>query len=716
MNMTANDNIQENNISDFLLARFTENIQVFEKYLPDIAEKFKSYKPNKNISFFYSESGVPNVSFEDSNKPFYPEDPIEYCRKQIISELEKVNIQSDKYPPHYDPFGQYSIRYLNRLIEIDTQNKFSSEISPLKTGSVASCILIGVGLGYQIAELFERIEICNTILIEPDPDIFFASLHTFDWINLLEFVFQNDLAFNVILGQPDNLLNQIEDIGLKNGEFLLNSRLMIIHTYNEDSLCIIKKLLDYKTILFRSGFFDDILFGCCHSIRAILDHRKFVKNNVGLGKYKELPVFIVGSGPSLDNDLAFIRKNQDKAIIIACGTALDTLYHSGIKPDFYACTERTPVISQALQAIPDKDFIRDLIIISTNVCNPNTLVYFKNTALFIKDNEPLLPYIQKMTGKISWVQSSSLSNPFVANCGVSGAIYLGFENLYLFGIDCGKVNEEQDNHAGNTTLYNKHGVPDNGGAYWLNSKTKGNFREETLTNTLFYRSGKNIGALLSRNSSVSCCNCSDGIFIENTKPVHSENLCQLFESFTEINKEKLHKFIATEKTAEIDIPVDNILKLVSKTRFSEICTEIHNRLKKLTYKNRNDLIIQLMNISRYIHNMRKTDELLYACLIEGSIQSFFIMLLHATYGSEDEKICLETGAEMVAVIQDFLTEIQSVFEKFPDYIMGEHRKYYPDNLVGKDMPHCKATVFPKEINLMAGKYDDPLKKFIKKLK
>ena len=142
MNMTANDNFQENNISDFLLARFTENIQVFEKYLPDIAEKFRSYKPTKNISFFYSESGVPNVSFEDSNKPFYPEDPIEYCRKQIISELEKVNIQTDKYPPQYDPFGQYSFRYLNRLIEIDTQNKFSSEISPLITGSYLSELVL----------------------------------------------------------------------------------------------------------------------------------------------------------------------------------------------------------------------------------------------------------------------------------------------------------------------------------------------------------------------------------------------------------------------------------------------------------------------------------------------------------------------------------------------------------------------------------------------
>ncbi|SFS40340.1 Uncharacterized conserved protein [Succinivibrio dextrinosolvens] len=714
MNMDTNNNIQNDNISDFLLTRFSENIQTFEKYFPDIAAKFKSYKPTKNISFFYSEAGTPNVSFGDSNKPFYPEDPIEYCKKQIISELEKVNIQSDKYPPQYDPFGQFSFRYLNRLVEIDSQNAFVNEISPLKTGSVASCMIIGVGLGYHLADLFERLEICNTILIEPDQDVFFASLHTFDWANLLEYIFQNDFSFNLILGQTDNLLSQIEEIGIKNGEFLLNSRLMIIHSYNEGSLSILNNLLDYKTILFRSGFFDDTFFGCCHSIKAIQAHRKFVKKHVELGEYKNLPVFIIGSGPSLDNDLAFIRKNQDKAIIIACGTALDTLYHSGIKPDLYACTERTPVIAQALQAIPDKEFLNNLIIISTNVCHPYTFDYFKDSALFVKENEPLIPYIKQNTGELDWLQGCSLSNPFVSNCGVSGAVYLGFNNLYLFGIDCGKVSEQQENHAGNTTLYNEHGVPDKGGAYCINSKARGNFREETLTNMLFYRSGKNIGTLLAQNPSVSCCNCSDGIFIENTKPTHSESLFELFNSLTEIDKVKFHEFIKHEKTAEIDITEEKIQKLISKPRFAEICNDILLMLKKLKYENRKDLVVQLMKISRFIQNKRHSDDLFYACLIEGSLQSFFIMLVHAIYGSEDEKKCLIAVSEMVEVIQGFLVEAQDVFNKFPDYIMGEHRKYYSNNLVGKDMPNCKATAFPPDMNLMARKYDDPLKKFVKK--
>ena len=39
----------------------------------------------------------------------------------------------------------------------------------------------------------------------------------------------------------------------------------------------------------------------------------------------ELPVFVVGSGPSLDRDIPFLKKNADKAIILSCGSAIRPL-------------------------------------------------------------------------------------------------------------------------------------------------------------------------------------------------------------------------------------------------------------------------------------------------------------------------------------------------------------------------------------------------------
>ena len=51
-------------------------------------------------------------------------------------------------------------------------------------------------------------------------------------------------------------------------------------------------------------------------------------------KIRSNPVFIVASGPSLDKDIEWIKKNQDKAVVFACGSAIMPLLRNGIQPDF----------------------------------------------------------------------------------------------------------------------------------------------------------------------------------------------------------------------------------------------------------------------------------------------------------------------------------------------------------------------------------------------
>ena len=46
--------------------------------------------------------------------------------------------------------------------------------------------MLGVGLGYQIAKILSEHHITNLYIFEPEPDIFYASLHTIDWGNILK--------------------------------------------------------------------------------------------------------------------------------------------------------------------------------------------------------------------------------------------------------------------------------------------------------------------------------------------------------------------------------------------------------------------------------------------------------------------------------------------------------------------------------------------------
>ena len=120
-----------------------------------------------------------------------------------------------------------------------------------------------------------------------------------------------------------------------------------------------------------------------------------------------------------------------------------------------------------------------------------------------------------------------------------------------------------------------------------------------------------------------------------------------------------------------------------------------------------------MDISRSLYNKRNEKDIFYANLIEDSLQSFFIMVLHSIYGIENQERSLSIAKQMIIVIQNFLTEASELFDKFPDYVMGEHRKYYPNGKLGKDMSHCSAPDFPEDMILLKNHYHDPIKKFKK---
>ncbi|MGN4935622.1 6-hydroxymethylpterin diphosphokinase MptE-like protein [Aeromonas rivipollensis] len=104
------------------------------------------------------------------------------------------------------------------------------------------------------------------------------------------------------------------------------------------------------------GFFDDNLFAIAHSATNICDGVPFLlKDRQVDSSYKELPVFIVGNGPSLDETIGYLKKYQDSAIIIACGSTVSALYKAGIKPDICVAVERTKSMADFLTFLKIKN-------------------------------------------------------------------------------------------------------------------------------------------------------------------------------------------------------------------------------------------------------------------------------------------------------------------------------------------------------------------------
>ncbi|MDY6421277.1 MAG: 6-hydroxymethylpterin diphosphokinase MptE-like protein, partial [Succinivibrio dextrinosolvens] len=546
----------------FLEERFCNNLKTFKKYYPEIAKRFDVYNPVKKFEFFCTQNGIPNLFFTKDNDFFYKtEDPIAYCQEEMDKFLSTAKVQQTKYLQEFDPYGQIHFKYSNQAVAIENSLPRNKDLLIKDVKSFPNCLMIGCGLGYHLARLYEQVEIENLVLVEPDPDLFYASMFAFDWSNLLEYLHESEHQIHFIIGaELDQLFLELESCYTKSGIFLSGSWFTYIHYINDET----KKTWDeikkhYDQIHEAIGFFDDHLFATSQGIELINNKHKFVLKKPLKKEYKDLPVFVIGAGPSLDHDIPFLRKYQDKAIVIACGTAIDSLYHAGIKPDLYVNLERTFNIGDStLGVIPDKKFLQDIIIVASDTCHRNTLKYFKNSAIFAKNDEPFFPYLTSYYPELENIQEIKLSNPVVGNAGLASAIYFGFENIYLFGIDNGKKIGTSQMHSSFTTLYSNRGVVDNAGSYQIEKVLPGNFGGQCESSFFFAMSGHNIGFLLQmeklNNDKLICHNCSDGIFMENTIPTHSDELTGEFASKSDIDKHKFSEYLIGEKTAVLHFP------------------------------------------------------------------------------------------------------------------------------------------------------------------
>ena len=267
------------NMADFLIDRFAANIEAFKKHMPDVAKTFENYRPKKTMEFFCTGNGIPNLEFIDTHNIVYKTlDPFALCRIQIEYILKENGLSQIRYDPEWDPLGQIHFKYENATIKIEKSVERNRKATIEELKSVPNCFMFGVGLGYQLSELYQRVEIANLILVEPDLDMFFASLHTFAWDNLLDYLEENHFGIHLMLGQtPEQFYIDMEQYYKMHGRFLSGSYLGIVHSFTKEIREIAKVIKkEYTSVHTGLGFFDDHLFGASHACNAIVSGKHFV--------------------------------------------------------------------------------------------------------------------------------------------------------------------------------------------------------------------------------------------------------------------------------------------------------------------------------------------------------------------------------------------------------------------------------------------------------
>lgn len=658
---------QEAAMAAALPLRFEQNMAAFRQYIPHIADMYETYQPLRPFRFFCNENGQPNLAWLDDDIAVYGDDPYLICETLVTEFMEKGGLSKLSFTQEANPLGFMHVEYLNKLNAYfegisSRENKWSKVPHELP-----SALVFGVGLGYHLGYLYEQCKIGTLFLFEPDLDLFYGSLFCFDWAPLLAYLHQENLGLHILLGQDEQtIVNDFSFAIHSRGSFLVANALIMWGYQDEKIKRLIEKVKqEYFLLVMGWGFFDDNLIALSHTTANIERSVPFLQQSKKISpEHQRIPVFVIGNGPSLDGTIECIKDNQDKAILVACGSAISALHNVGIKPDIYVATERTKIVYDFLVNLNDPKYLRDIIFLSTDVIHPDCSTLFDKSILMFKINEPGLSVYQRNFPGLTQYAAIGGVNPMVGNIGVSAPIHLGFKNIYLFGLDNGYQDKEH-HHSKHSSYYSSKENADAlgdimyGGDQW---QREGNFGGMVTSNIMFDTSRRVIEQVLAVNADVRCFNCSNGAKIAETSALPS----------SEINLSKtISKSIILDEITGFCTPIP-----LSKLDFEPLLgiEQFNYFIDKMAaewqqdFSSRNEINQLMLKNFSYLSQISITQQKHISQVMIGSMNYVFTMLSSILYSFEGEEKTLVLMKPAISLWLEFLSKAKDMYPRAFDSV------------------------------------------------
>ncbi len=380
--------------------------------------------------------------------------------------------------------------------------------------------------------------------------------------------------------------------------------------------------------------------------------------------YSRTPVFIIANGPSLDDAIAVIEKNKDKALIISCGSAISALHKVGIKPDIHVETERTKIVYDFLVNLNDPDYLRDVLFLSTDVIHPDCASLFNQSVLAFKLSEPGAAIYHNYFPHLNACAALGGVNPLVGNIGVSAPIHLGFKNLYLFGLDNG-YKHKGHHHSKLSSYYNNEesagalGEMMYGDSLW---QREGNFGGMVISNAMFDTSRRVMEQVLATNEDVRCFNCSDGAKIEKARALPS---AEINLSIPVEKSALLGEIVAL--CAPISLSKQDVESLLDIEFFNIFIDKMVAEWQQ-DFTSRNEINQLMLRNFGYLAQISATRQQHIAQVMIGSMNYVFTLLSSILYSFEGEEETLVLMKPAIELWLEFLAKVRDMYPKALDSV------------------------------------------------
>jgi len=372
-------------------------------------------------------------------------------------------------------------------------------------------VVLGLGLGFHLDELIEKTEAGHIIIVDPYEEFLRQSLETVDWESLLSRSEQRGCTFDfIITGAPDRAISTFITLFNRYGTHFIDGAYVYLH-YPARLLTEVRDRLaeTVQTLYSSRGFYEDEMLMLDNTSANLARHDFWwLQNRLRPERFE--PVFIIGSGPSIDRSLEDVKRLREHAIVFSCGSGLRVCLSNGIVPDFHSEIENGSWVFDALSLVRAQFPFTGITLIASATVDPRVPTLFDDRILFFRDS------VSGSRILTTHDQELYLAVPTVANTAVRTALSLGFGTLYLFGIDCGtKVDSQR--HSASSLYSHSETFKKIEDGIMLNFSHPGNFGGIVKADWLFTFSRmllEEVGRLYQPRM----FNCSDGAQIKHTTP------------------------------------------------------------------------------------------------------------------------------------------------------------------------------------------------------
>ncbi|EKE75438.1 6-hydroxymethylpterin diphosphokinase MptE-like protein [Gallaecimonas xiamenensis] len=498
---------------DYLVAHFRANLQCLEHYFPDLARFFQSYKPKRY--FIDVVNGRPNIFDAQQRRHIYADDSFLYALSQYNEFLE--NPHSTHGRLEIDEVNRMSfihVEHLNELVKIE--RSLSGDASGELPAQLGQVLLFGAGLGFHTELLVNNHQIRELHVIEPDLDLFYASLFVTAWFHLLPLIDARGGSLHFNLGDgASEAFDEILKLGEKRGYYKAALAYTYVHYLTPELESLISKYKErYFELVSGWGFYDDAVIAIAHQ-GLNLDNNVPLLRTQAPQALAEVPVFVCANGPSLDKAIDFIRQHQDKALIVSGGSSLRSLVKYGITPDIHCEQERLNIVADLLDNIGQPELLAKLNVMAPGSVTPEVFKRFGRGLMVPKSREASSAALMELEGFKVHFEVANFLNPTVTNTGLRMLSAMGFRNFYLFGVDLGYPSGEH--HSKNSFYFNEKGQDK--GIFTTNDEmlVAGNRGGQVATNPIFNLSRRRIEGLLKVMPELNCYNFGEGALIEGAE-------------------------------------------------------------------------------------------------------------------------------------------------------------------------------------------------------